>query len=63
MGAITLPQLLSTVSCKKIFDLSNKCSSFGISNFVLLREKPTRTNASVNLNFVQTNVTIYCYRS
>ena len=63
MWAITLPQLLSTVSCTKIFDLSNKCSYFSISNFVLLREKPTRTNASVNLDFVQTNVTIYCYKS
>ena len=63
MWAITQPQLLCTVSCKKIFDLSNKFSHFRISNFVLLREKPARFNVSVNLDFVQTNVTIYCYSS
>ena len=52
MWAITQPQLLHTVSYKKIFDLSNKFSHFGISNFVVLREKPTHTNVSVNLDFV-----------
>ena len=61
MWAITQPQLLCTVSCEKMFDLGNKFSHFGLSNFVLLREKPNRTNVSVNLDFVQTNVTIYCH--
>ena len=54
MWVITLPQLLCTVRCEKIFDLSSKLSQFRTSNFVLLREKPTRTNVSVSLDFVQT---------
>ena len=60
MWAITQPQLLCTVSCEKIFDLSNKLSHFRTSNFVLLREKPTRTNVTVNLDFVQTKFLARC---
>ena len=39
--AITLQQLLCTVTGKKIFDLSKNFSQFYILNFVADREKPT----------------------
>ena len=39
MWAITFQQLLCTVSCKNIFDLSNNFSQFYISIFVADREK------------------------
>ena len=60
MWAISRPQLLCTVSGRKIFDLSHKFSHFCISNFVVDRQEPTRTKISVNQDFVQTDLTIYC---
>ena len=51
-----------TVSGKKIFDVSNNFSQFCISNFVVDGEKPTHTKICVNLDFVQTNLTmLYSY--